>query len=83
MSRQLRRVQRVQRVQRVPEFTPNGGTHRGEADPRADTRAPRSDEEAECVSSEKEHAVDESPFFGLDIVVVAVIVCVVEQWVER
>lgn len=33
--------------------------------------------------SEEEHAVDECPFFRLDKVVVAVVVCVVEQWVER
>jgi hypothetical protein len=78
-----RQRQRVQRAQYVAESPPNCGTHRGEADPRADTRTPRRDEEAECVSSEEEHAVDERPFFRLDKVVVAVVVCVVKQWVER
>lgn len=58
-------------------------THRGIADLRSDTTTPSCDQEAKRMSREEQDAVYKRPFLGDDPSVVAVVVCVVKERVQR
>jgi len=58
------------------------GIRRGALNLGTESDGPTGDEECQGVSESEEDRVDKSPFFGLDPVVVAVVVGVVKQGVE-
>jgi hypothetical protein len=60
-----------------------GGAYGGVGDLRVDAATPSGHEETEGVAGKQEDAVDKSPFFRFDPVVVSEVVGVVEERVER
>lgn len=83
LSKRPRAIQPVPEIRSaINDHSSSNGTDRCVADLRIDSAAPSCNQKAECMTAEKENAIDECPFFGYDKGLVAMIVGVIQQGVQ-